>query len=155
MGPPGVKHAATGALREFTSLGRGANAAPEREDFSESNYDEWSGYGGSLFTGGNKPPQQAVAGYTGVDDAEDNEADQVFNKVDEFMDNRRKKKREEKLKEIEAKINKEKAAKQDLTSQFSDLKKQLASVSRNEWESLPDAPDLVKRTLKQREQAKA
>jgi len=47
MGPPaaaGVRHAATGALRELTSLGK------EREDFSDSNFDEWSGYGGSLFS---------------------------------------------------------------------------------------------------------
>lgn len=72
----------------------------------------------------------------------------MFSKVDEFMDTRRKKKREEKLKELEAKISKEKAAKQDLTNQFKDLKGQLAGVSRAEWESLPDAPDLVKRTIK-------
>ena len=47
MGPPGVRHA-TSALRELTSIG-GVRTAPEREDYSESNYDEWSGYGGSLF----------------------------------------------------------------------------------------------------------
>ena len=52
MGPPAVKHAATGALREFTSVGGGAGRGAEREDFSESNYDEWSGYGGSIFQGG-------------------------------------------------------------------------------------------------------
>jgi len=39
-----LRIAATGALRDLTSAGRG-----EREDFSESNYDEWTGYGGSLF----------------------------------------------------------------------------------------------------------
>ncbi len=64
------------------------------------------------------------------------------------MDSRRKKKREEKLKELEAKINKEKTTKTDLTNQFKDLKGHLAGVSRAEWESLPDAPDLVKRSLK-------
>lgn len=47
MGPPGVRHA-TSALRELTQIG-GVRTAPEREDYSESNYDEWSGYGGSLF----------------------------------------------------------------------------------------------------------
>ena len=46
MGPPGVKHA-TSALRELAGIG-GVRPAPEREDFSDSNYDEWSGYGGSL-----------------------------------------------------------------------------------------------------------
>jgi pre-mRNA-processing factor 6 len=92
MGPPaaaGVRHAATGALRELTSLGK------EREDFSDSNFDEWSGYGGSLFSQGGRPTTaSAGTGFMGVDDAEDNEADNVFSKVDEFMDSRRKKKRE-------------------------------------------------------------
>jgi len=54
----------------------------------------------------------------GVDDAEDNEADNVFSKVDEFMDSRRKKKREEKLKETEDKLLKEKQAKPDYQAQF-------------------------------------
>ncbi len=49
-----------------------------------------------------------MTGFTGVDDAEDNEADNVFNKVEEFMDGRRKRKREEKLKEAEEEIKKEK-----------------------------------------------
>ena len=43
----------------------------------------------------------------GVDDAEDNEADNAFTKVEEFMDTRRKKKREEKIKEIETQIAKD------------------------------------------------
>ena len=62
-----MRVAATGALRDLTSV-RG-----EREDFSESNYDEWSGYGGSLFSQGPKP--SIAGGFKGVDDAEDNEAD--------------------------------------------------------------------------------
>jgi hypothetical protein len=113
-GPPtggaGVKHAVTGALRDLTSVG-GRPGASEREDFSESNYDEWSGYGGSLFQGTQKPPSSS--GYMGVDDAEDNEADSVFQKVDEFMDNRRKKKREEKLEEMAKQLEKEKKQKMD------------------------------------------
>jgi hypothetical protein len=64
------------------------------------------------------------------------------------MDGRRKKKREEKVKQQEEEIKKEKANKADYQAQFSDLKRHLASVSRNEWEALPDAPDLVKRTKK-------
>jgi pre-mRNA-processing factor 6 len=85
-----VRHAATGALREFTSLGQRPQQT-EKEDYSETMYDEWSGYGGSLF---NKGAGGAAAG----DDAEDNEADTVFMKVDEFMDTRRKRRREEKVK---------------------------------------------------------
>lgn len=80
----------TGALRDLTSV-------REREDFSESQYDEWSGYGGSLF-------QKLQAAASGLDDAEDNEADSLFTKVDEFMDSRRRKKRDEKVKEMEEKL---------------------------------------------------
>ena len=40
-----------------------------------------------------------------------------------------------------------------MQAQFADLKRHLAAVSRAEWESLPDAADLVKRSKKQREQA--
>ena len=69
-------------------MGRGAGGAAERnEDFSDANFDEWSGYGESLFAGGQH------------DDAEDREADQVFSKVEDYMDGRRSKKREEKVKE--------------------------------------------------------
>ncbi len=82
----------------------------------------------------------------GVDDTEDVEADQLFNKVEEFMDGRRKKKREEKVKQKEEEIKNDKKA--DYQAQFSDIKRQLANISRTEWESLPDAPDLVKRTKK-------
>ena len=70
MGPPGVKHA-TSALRELSSIG-GMRTAPEREDYSESNYDEWSGYGGSLFA---QRPQGGTNAYLAVDDTEDVEAD--------------------------------------------------------------------------------
>lgn len=59
----------------------------------------------------------------GVDDAEDNEADQAFSKVEEFMDGRRKKKRDEKMSDIESKLLKEKQSKLDYQAQFVDLKR--------------------------------
>ena len=119
---------ATAALRDLTSVGK---QGPEKEqDFSDANYDEWTGYGGSLFTGASN-------------DAEDVEADKVFDKVEEYMDQRRRNKREQKYKEHQEKLHKEQ---KDIQSQFSDVKKSLAGISRIEWEALPDAPDLVKRT---------
>lgn len=85
-------------MRELTGMGRGgALPGQEREqDFSDSNFDEWSGFGGSLFAGGAN------------DDAEDREADTMFSKIDDFMDGRRKRKREEKIKEEEQKLAKDK-----------------------------------------------
>ena len=88
-----MKQAPTAAMREMTGKG-GKQGATDKEDYSEANYDEWSGYGGSLFMGGNE-------------DAEDKEADKVFDKIDMLMDSRRKKKREEKLKLEEDKIKKQ------------------------------------------------
>ena len=70
------------------------------------------------------------------------------------MDGRRKRKRDEKSKQIEEEIKNDKLKKGDYQAHFADLKKQLAHVSRNEWESLPDAADLVKLSQKQRESAK-
>lgn len=61
--------------------------------------------------------------FTGAaEDAEDKEADNIFARIDEFMDSRRKKKREEKFKEQEKKLEKEKG-KSDIQSQFVDLKR--------------------------------
>lgn len=79
-----IKHAPTAAMRELTNVG--GKAAPEREDYSDANYDEWSGYSGSLFA-------------SVTDDAEDKDADSVFSKVEDYIDGRRRKKREEKMKE--------------------------------------------------------
>lgn len=78
MGAGVPRHAATGALRDLTSLGRGSGAAPEREDYSESNYDEWSGYSGSLFSKSNQASSAITGGFLGQEDAEDNEADNIF-----------------------------------------------------------------------------
>lgn len=66
-----VKGAATAALKEFTSLGK--QGREKEQDFSDANYDEWSGFGGSLFSGA-------------TNDAEDIDADKIFSKIDEYMD---------------------------------------------------------------------
>jgi len=112
------------------------NAPPRdpKEDYSDANFDEWNGYGGSLFTGIKE-------------DAEDREADQTFAKVEDYLDGRRKKKREEKAKELNLKYASEKV---DYTAKFSDLKTILKDVSREQWEALPDAQDLVKQNKKKR-----
>jgi len=66
---------------------------PERskEDFSDANFDEWNGFGGSLFAGIKE-------------DAEDREADSTFANVEDYMDGRRKKKRDEKAREMQLKF---------------------------------------------------
>jgi len=54
---------------------------PPTDQYNEQNFDEWSGYSGSLFVGIKE-------------DAEDREADQAFTKVEDYMDGKRNKKRE-------------------------------------------------------------
>jgi len=99
----------------------------DRGDYSESNYDEFSGYSGSLFT-------TAGAPY----DEEDAEADQIYESVDEFMDGRHKRRREQQM--LDAQKNK-KNFKPTITDQFADLKRELGTVSFEEWDSIPDVGD--------------
>ena len=56
----------------------------EEEDLNDSNYDEFSGYGGSLFS---KDPY----------DKDDEEADQIYEAIDKRMDEKRKEYREKRL----------------------------------------------------------
>ena len=67
---------------------------PKTDDLNDANYDEWAGYGGSLFS-------------EIKDDAEDREAEKSFAKVEDYMDGRRKKKREEKARELSLKYAQE------------------------------------------------
>ena len=58
----------------------------EEEDLNDSNYDEFSGYGGSLFS---KDPY----------DKDDAEADAIYEAIDKRMDEKRKEYREKRLRE--------------------------------------------------------
>jgi pre-mRNA-processing factor 6 len=75
--------------RQQSDIGTGSGAATEgdadRADYSESNYDEFSGYGGSLF-----------ANYGTYDD-DDREADEIYACVDDKMEARRKRARERQM----------------------------------------------------------
>ncbi|KYN98740.1 putative pre-mRNA-processing factor 6 [Plasmodium gaboni] len=93
----------------------------DKNDYSDFNYDEFHGYSESLF----KDTEY---------DEEDKEADEIYDKIDSLMDIRRKSRRENKLKE---EISKMRAKKPTIQQQFSDLKKNLANVTVEEWESIP------------------
>ncbi|CAK9064063.1 unnamed protein product [Durusdinium trenchii] len=104
----------------------------DKADLGDSNYDEFSGYSGSLFSN---------AEY----DEEDKEADVVYDKIDVKMDQRRLKQREKKMRE---QIKELRAAKPTIQQQFADLKRELATVSNEEWEGIPEAQEHLK--VKQR-----
>jgi len=79
----------------------------------------------------------ALAG-TGEYDEDDKEADQIWEAVDQFMDERRRERREKRLKE---EIEKYRAENPKITEQFADLKRKLAEVSSDEWEAIPEIGD--------------
>ncbi|CAE7423237.1 STA1 [Symbiodinium natans] len=78
-------------------------------------------------------------------DEEDKEADVVYDKIDVKMDQRRLKQREKKMRE---QIKELRAAKPTIQQQFADLKRELATVSNEEWEGIPEAQEHLK--VKQR-----
>ena len=98
---------------------------PDRGDYSESNYDSFSGYSGALFSSANY-------------EEDDAEADQIYDAVDDFMDGRHKRRREQAM--LQAQKNK-KTARPKITDQFADLKRELSTVSAEEWDAIPDVGD--------------
>ena len=102
------------------------------EDLNDSNYDEFSGYGGSLFS---KDPY----------DKDDEEADAIYESVDKRMDEKRKEYREAKLKKDLEKFRQERPK---IQQQFTDLKRDLAAVTEEQWLKIPEVGD--SRNKKQR-----
>lgn len=62
----------------------GQTANVDSGDYNDSKYDEWSGFNEKLFNNGDY-------------DDEDREADSIYDMVENHMDSRRKKRREEKM----------------------------------------------------------
>uniref|UniRef100_A0AAF5Q4B9 Pre-mRNA-processing factor 6 n=1 Tax=Wuchereria bancrofti TaxID=6293 RepID=A0AAF5Q4B9_WUCBA len=98
----------------------------DNEDLNDSNYDEFEGYGGSLFS---KDPY----------DKDDEEADEIYSAVDSRIDERRKEYREKKYKEAIEKYRKERPK---IQQEFSDLKRQLSNVTEAEWSAIPEVGDI-------------
>ena len=107
----------------------------DREDYNDAKYDEWNGYQIPLFNQGDY-------------DDEDREADQVYQVIDEHLEGRRRSRRERiQLDEIK-RIRQERPT---LALQFSDLKRDLAKISVQEWLNIPDTGDY---TIKKRKMDK-
>jgi pre-mRNA-processing factor 6 len=99
----------------------------DRADYSESNYDEFSGYGERLFA-------------SGVYDEDDREADRIYDSVDQEMANRSKRMRE-KQQSLLKDQQKQKMQRPSITEQFADLKRDLSAVSAEEWDAIPEVGD--------------
>lgn len=108
----------------------------EDEYLNESNYDDFAGYGGSLF---NKDPYE--------DD--DEEADKIYEQIDKHLDERGKALREAKTRQELERYRQERPK---IQQQFSDLKASLKEVTESEWMSIPvvgDARNRKKRVMRQ------
>ena len=104
----------------------------DEEDLNESNYDEFAGYGGSLF---GKDPYEK----------DDEEADAIYAAIDDRMDEKRKQYREDRIRKEVEQFRQERPK---IQQQFSDLKRELSGVSTDEWASIPEVGDA--RNRKQR-----
>ncbi|RLN71929.1 hypothetical protein BBJ28_00015319 [Nothophytophthora sp. Chile5] len=107
-------------------FGREKDENEDFGDYSETNYDEFSGYSSrGLFE--DTPYDQ-----------DDREADDIYEAVDERMDSRRKRRREVRQLEELKKARKEMPK---ISDQFADLKASLEHMSDAEWEQIPDIGD--------------
>lgn len=141
--PPGY---VAGAGRGMGDLARSqgelpltaARKKPDGDDgnYNDSNYDQFAGYGGALFR--DTPYEE--------DDAQ---ADRIYEAIDERMDSRRKRAREEKMLET---IKKYRDERPKISDQFADLKRELQDVSKDDWEAIPEVGDHSLR-LKQKRHA--
>ncbi|KAJ9449609.1 Protein STABILIZED1 [Diplonema papillatum] len=105
----------------------------DRGDYSDARFDEFAGFQENLFKGH-------------VWNAADDEADQKYQDVDEHMDGRRKRRREDAEKEQMKQYHKDRPT---LSAQLADLKKELGTVSEEEWNNIPDIGD---RSIKKKRQ---
>lgn len=103
-----------------------ADEDDDKKDYSDSNYDEFSGYSGSLF-GSATPYEQ-----------DDREADNVWSSIDEMMEARRSRAREVRR---NAELSKMRQERPKIQATFSDLKNELKNVSEDEWAAIPDIGD--------------
>lgn len=70
-----------------------------------------------------------------VYDKDDEEADAIWQAIDGHMDQRRRERREQRIKE---EIEKHRQENPKITEQFADLKRGLAEVSADEWAAIPE-----------------
>lgn len=117
---------------------RKADDEEEEEDLNDANYDEFEGYGGSICA---RDPY----------DKDDEEADEIYFNIDTRMDEKRKERREKRLKEELERYRQERPK---IQQQFSDLKRDLAGVTLEEWSNLPEVGDARNKKMRNPRQEK-
>eukprot|EP00854_Cymbomonas_tetramitiformis_P014314 gene14314-16926_t len=105
---------------EQNPLGKEADQPQEKQEF-----DEFQGNDAGILS-------------IGEYDEDDREADDIWEKIDDHMDGRRRDRREARLKK---EIEEYRASNPKITEQFADLKRKLSDVTEDEWDSIPDIGD--------------
>ncbi|KAI9203430.1 PRP1 splicing factor, N-terminal-domain-containing protein [Polychytrium aggregatum] len=118
------------AIAKATAAAQAAKARGEDDDDGEQYQDPDNETG--LF---------ATAPY----EADDEEADRIYEEVDRKMDDRRRIRREAREREELEKYRKERPK---IQQQFADLKRGLSIVSNEEWASIPEVGDMVRKRTK-------
>ncbi|KAI9494764.1 PRP1 splicing factor, N-terminal-domain-containing protein [Zychaea mexicana] len=137
-------------------LGRGATGFTTRSDIGPAR--ETGDVGGDAKQGAAKeggndedderfqdPDNEVALFSSGPYDAEDEEADRVYEEVANRMDERRRSRREAREREELARYRRERPK---ISQQFADLKRQLSSVDETEWAAIPEVGDLVGKNRK-------
>lgn len=75
-----------------------------------------------------------------VYEADDEEADRIYESIDEKMDERRRARREKREQEEQERLLKERPT---IQSQFADLKRNLEAMTEDDWLNLPEVSNLV------------
>lgn len=105
-----------GELAKSQSESAGSHGDGDHADYSESNYDEFSGYGGERL-------------FSTSYEEDDVEADQIYSQVDEAMENRRRRAREQQMLAVQKKAKLGAAngvqERPRIADQFIDLKREL------------------------------
>ncbi|GBG73650.1 hypothetical protein CBR_g16993 [Chara braunii] len=143
----GPARAAPDLPDKIPALGRGrgkggaqGGAGDDDDDAEEKGYDEnqkfdeFEGNDMGLFASGEY-------------DEDDREADSIWEGIDKRMDERRRDRREARLKQ---EIEKYRASNPKITAQFADLKRKLTHLSSDEWDSIPEIGDYSMRNKKKR-----
>ena len=107
----------------------------EKEDYSETQYDRWTGYGDRPFK------------KKGIMSAEDREADKVYYQVDRYLEGRR---CEQKY-QTQQKQQENEPEKLALNERFGDLKRQMGSMNYMDWMSIPEVQNYSYRRKKREE----
>jgi pre-mRNA-processing factor 6 len=135
-GTPQPQGYVAGAGRGDGGTAKGEKDTSNEENLNDSTYDEFGGYTEKLF---NNTPYEK----------DDEEADKIWQSVDNIMDTRRKRQREESMLKTMKKFRKERPK---ISDQFADLKRNLSTVSQEEWDAIPEVGDYASLRLRQKRQ---